>query len=125
MKGPGKKIIAVLFEVIPISGFKEEYLNISRRIQPELEKINGFISVERFESLHQPGKLLSLSYWENVKALKEWKNSEAQRNALKREYLLKFSRLNIVEIISEIEMPAEKLKPKYRRQVKEFGRMPV
>ena len=54
--------IAVIFEVVPADGKKDEYLDIAASLKPELEKIRGFISVERFQSLTHPEKILSLSF---------------------------------------------------------------
>ena len=56
-------MIAVIFEVEPAEGHRQTYLDIAAGLRPELEQMDGFISVERFESLTQPGKLLSLSFW--------------------------------------------------------------
>lgn len=56
-------MIAVIFEVRPADGRKEEYLAIAARMRPMLEQMDGFISVERFQSLTDPDKLLSLSFW--------------------------------------------------------------
>ena len=56
-------MIAVIFEVIPAAGRKQDYLDIAASLRPELEKIDGFISVERFASLTNEGKILSLSFF--------------------------------------------------------------
>jgi heme-degrading monooxygenase HmoA len=72
-------MIAVIFEVWPASGRKEDYLGIAATLKPELEKIDGFISVERFQSLTDPGKLLSLSFWRDETAVKNWRNQEDHR----------------------------------------------
>jgi heme-degrading monooxygenase HmoA len=56
-------MIAVIFEVSPRDGRRQEYLDIAASLRPLLSRIDGFISIERFESLSEPGKLLSLSYW--------------------------------------------------------------
>jgi len=72
-------MIAVIFEVWPASGRKEDYLGIAARLKPDLEKIDGFISVERFQSLTDPGKLLSLSFWRDEDAVRAWRNQEEHR----------------------------------------------
>ena len=74
-------MIAVIFEVIPAEGKVQEYLNIAARLKPLLENIDGFISVERFSSLAEEGKLLSLSFWRDEKAIAEWRNIESHRLA--------------------------------------------
>jgi heme-degrading monooxygenase HmoA len=72
-------MIAVIFEVWPASGRKEDYLGIAAKLKPDLEKIDGFISVERFQSLTDPGKLLSLSFWRDEDAVRTWRNQEQHR----------------------------------------------
>jgi heme-degrading monooxygenase HmoA len=72
---------AVIFEVWPREGATAEYLDIAADLRPLLEKIDGFISIERFESLSQPGKLLSLSFWRDDQAIAEWRQLEAHRAA--------------------------------------------
>ena len=74
-------MIAVIFEVIPTEGKVQEYLNIAARLKPLLENIDGFISIERFSSLAEEGKLLSLSFWRDEKAIEEWRNIESHRLA--------------------------------------------
>jgi heme-degrading monooxygenase HmoA len=74
-------MIAVIFEVIPHPEHKAAYLDTAARLKPVLEKIEGFISVERFESLTQPGKILSLSVWRDEAALERWRNVEMHRHA--------------------------------------------
>lgn len=74
-------MIAVIFEVVPKEGKKEEYLNIAKALRPELDNISGFISIERFQSLVDPEKILSLSFWENEESVREWRNLTNHRNA--------------------------------------------
>ena len=74
-------MIAVIFEVIPAEGKVQEYLNIAAKLKPLLENIDGFISIERFSSLAEEGKLLSLSFWRDEKAIEEWRNIESHRLA--------------------------------------------
>ena len=74
-------MIAVIFEVIPASGRKQDYLDIAASLRPELEKIDGFISVERFASLTNEGKILSLSFFRDEAAVIAWRNLEAHRGA--------------------------------------------
>jgi heme-degrading monooxygenase HmoA len=77
-------MIAVIFEAIPADGKLEEYLAIAAVLKQELIKIEGFISIERFQSLSDPDKVLSLSFWADEKAVQEWRNVEMHRNAQKR-----------------------------------------
>ena len=74
-------MIAVIFEVIPAPGRKQEYLDLAASLRPALEKIDGFISIERFESLTNPGKVLSLSIWRDDEAVKHWRELEGHRIA--------------------------------------------
>lgn len=74
-------MIAVIFEVIPAPGRKQEYLDLAEKLRPELEKMDGFISIERFESLTNKGKMLSLSIWRDEDAVKRWRQFEGHRVA--------------------------------------------
>lgn len=74
-------MIAIIFEVIPAPGRRQEYLDLAAQLRPELERQDGFISVERFASLSNEGKLLSLSYWRDEEAVKNWRRVEAHRLA--------------------------------------------
>jgi len=74
-------MIAVIFEVIPAKGKKDQYLSIAADIRPLLDQIDGFISVERFKSLSNPDKILSLSFFEDEQAIRQWRSLEAHRGA--------------------------------------------
>lgn len=74
-------MIAVIFEVYPAKGKVDEYLDIASELKPLLEKIDGFISIERFSSLIEEGKVLSLSFWRDEEAINEWRNLETHRLA--------------------------------------------
>lgn len=74
-------MIAVIFEVLPISDRHQEYLEIAAILRPTLEQMPGFISIERFESVTQPGKILSLSFWKNEESVRAWRNLELHRQA--------------------------------------------
>ena len=65
-------MIAVIFEVVPREGRQQAYLDAAAALRPELERIDGFVSVERFQSLTTPGKLLSLSFWRDEEAVARW-----------------------------------------------------
>lgn len=66
-------MIAVIFEVEIAEGQRKAYLDIAAELKPLLQEIDGFLSVERFESLMQPGKLLSLSFWRDETAVQNWR----------------------------------------------------
>ena len=72
---------AVIFEVEPETARRQDYLDIAARLRPELERIDGFISVERFQSLTQEGKILSLSFWRDEEAVVRWRRHEQHRDA--------------------------------------------
>ena len=72
-------MIAVIFEVWPAEGRRQNYLDLAAALRAEVEGIDGFISVERFESLTRPGKLLSLSFFRDEEAVAEWRNRRAHR----------------------------------------------
>jgi heme-degrading monooxygenase HmoA len=74
-------MIGVIFEVWPQAGHRQNYLDIAAALRPQLEKIDGFISIERFESLTEPGKILSLSFFRDETAVAAWRNLEAHRRA--------------------------------------------
>ncbi|MEP7206687.1 MAG: antibiotic biosynthesis monooxygenase [Casimicrobiaceae bacterium] len=74
-------MIAVIFEVWPAEGRAGEYLDIAAALKPRLQAIDGFVSVERFQSLTEPGKYLSLSVWRDEAAVANWRSVEAHRAA--------------------------------------------
>lgn len=74
-------MIAVIFEVVPAEGCTDEYLARAAALREELEAMDGFLGVERFQSLTTPGKLLSLSFWRDEASLGRWRNREAHREA--------------------------------------------
>ena len=72
-------MIAVIFEVWPRAGQEQAYLDAAASLRAQLETMDGFISIERFGSLSQPGKILSLSFWRDEAAVAAWRNAEAHR----------------------------------------------
>lgn len=74
-------MIAVIFEVWPAAGRMDEYLSIAATLKERLQQIDGFISVERFTSLTDPQKILSLSFWRDEEAVRRWRAHEAHRTA--------------------------------------------
>ncbi|MEO0329553.1 MAG: antibiotic biosynthesis monooxygenase [Pseudomonadota bacterium] len=74
-------MIAVIFEVHPAEGKMESYLDIAAQMRPMLEQIDGFISIDRFQSLTEPTKLLSLSFFRDEEAVKNWRTLTAHRAA--------------------------------------------
>lgn len=74
-------MIAVIFEVWPAEGKASEYFDLAASLWSDLGKVDGFISVERFESLTTKGKYLSLSFWRDEEAVRAWRNLDQHRNA--------------------------------------------
>ena len=96
-------MIAVIFEAIPHEGRKDAYLDAAARLRPLLEKMDGFISVERFESLTQPGKILSLSMWRDEAAVRQWRNVEEHRRIQEagRKAIFKDYRLRVAQVLRD------------------------
>lgn len=74
-------MIAVIFEAVPAKSRRDAYLGLASDLRPLLDGIDGFISIERFQSLADPNKLLSLSFWRDEAAMKEWRNGAEHRAA--------------------------------------------
>jgi heme-degrading monooxygenase HmoA len=74
-------MIAVIFESVPAAGQQSAYLDIAASLRADLEAVDGFISVERYESLTTPGKLLSLSFFRDETAVAAWRNRPRHRGA--------------------------------------------
>ena len=74
-------MIAVIFEVTPAEGRTQDYLDAAASLKPLLAGIDGFISIERFQSLTDPDKVLSLSFWRDEECLARWRQLEAHRAA--------------------------------------------
>ncbi|MEM7237778.1 MAG: antibiotic biosynthesis monooxygenase [Pseudomonadota bacterium] len=72
-------MIAIIFELEPADGKREAYLDHAATLRPMLMEMDGFLSVERFESLSIPGKLLSISFWRDEAAVAAWRNHEVHR----------------------------------------------
>ena len=96
-------MLAVIFEVVPAPGRKQEYLELAAQLRPELEKIDGFISVERFASLTNEGKLLSLSFWRDEEAVARWRRHEQHREAQRagRGGIFKNYRLRVAAVVRD------------------------
>jgi len=96
-------MIAVIFEVWPTAAGKREYLEMAADLRLLLDKIDGFISIERFESLSEPGKILSLSFWRDERAIEAWRKLEEHRTAQTkgRTYIFKDYQLRIADVIRD------------------------
>jgi heme-degrading monooxygenase HmoA len=96
-------MIAVIFEVWPKPEHRQEYLDIAAKLRPLLNEIDGFISIERFESLTEPGKILSLSVFRDEDALAQWRQLAEHRaaQAKGRGYIFKDYRLRIAGVVRD------------------------
>ena len=110
-------MIAVIFEVTPKPGMKDPYLDMAAEMRPLAEAIDGFISVERFQSLTTPGKLLSLSFWRDEAALEEWRKLAAHRRAQTagRNRLFDDYRLRVAGVIRDYGMTRREEAPEDSR----------
>lgn len=99
-------MIAVIFELQPADGQRDAYLGLAASLKPLLEEIDGFISIERFQSLADPQKLLSLSFWRDEEAVQQWRNLEPHRLAQSkgREKVLADYRLRVAEVMRDYGM---------------------
>ena len=77
-------MIAVIFEFTPAQGRFPDYMAEVAELKPELDKAEGFISLERFESITTPGKYLSLQFWCDEECVKKWRNLQQHREAQKK-----------------------------------------
>ena len=110
-------MIAVIFEVVPHVGRKHEYLGLAAELRQLLDGIDGFLSIERFESLSEPGKILSLSFWRDEEAVRNWRKQEAHREAqaagsndIFRDY-----RLRIAHVVRDYSMTEREQAPEDSR----------
>ncbi len=103
---------AVIFEVEVKSSGKEEYLAIASKLKEQLVKIDGFISIERFQSLVNDGKILSLSFWENEESIRNWKANfdHMQAQAKGRENLFKDYHIRIAKVERDYTMENSEFK---------------
>ena len=99
-------MIAIIFEVWPAEGRKGEYLDHAKRLRAELEQIDGFISVERFESITEPGKMLSLSFFRDEEAVQRWRNHAEHRatQTAARAGIFKGYRLRVASVLRDYGM---------------------
>ncbi len=96
----------VIFEVQPRPGREKDYLDVAQSLRAELEQIEGFISIERFASLYNEGKLLSLSFWRDEAAVQRWRahtqHREAQRRG--REEIFADYRIRVATVVRDYGM---------------------
>jgi heme-degrading monooxygenase HmoA len=110
-------MIAVIFEAWPHADHRSDYFDLAAALRPALEEIDGFISVERFESLTEKGKILSLSFWRDEEAVAHWRNLEQHRaaQAKGRGGIFRDYRLRIASVLRDYGMERREEAPKDSR----------
>lgn len=110
-------MIAVIFEVWPREGKAAEYFDLAASLNSDLGKIDGFISVERFESVATKGKFVSLSFWRDEEAVRAWRNLQSHRmaQAKGRKEVFADYRLRIASVIRDYGMKERAQAPKDSR----------
>ncbi|HET7229401.1 MAG TPA: antibiotic biosynthesis monooxygenase [Longimicrobium sp.] len=116
-------MIAVIFEVEPHAGCTQAYLDIAAELKPLLAEIDGFISIERFQSLADPGRILSLSFWRDEAAVAQWRRLEAHRAAQVRgrTELFRDYRLRIAHVVRDYGMTPRAQAPADSRAFHDHG----
>ncbi|EPC01548.1 hypothetical protein L861_16890 [Litchfieldella anticariensis FP35 = DSM 16096] len=96
-------MIAVIFEAVPTPTQRQRYFDIAAELKPLLDDIEGFISIERFQSLNDPDKLLSLSFWRDETAIEQWRRLEQHRAAQRagRSSIFENYRLRIAHVVRD------------------------
>lgn len=96
-------MIAVIFELWPATDQQPTYFDLAIQLRPELDRIDGFISIERFESLATQGKYLSLSFWRDEAAVQAWRNRDMHRAAQSqgRSGVLANYRLRVAQVLRD------------------------
>ena len=107
-------MITVIFEVWPAENKANQYLDIAASLRQDLEKIDGFISIERFESLTTKGKYLSLSFWRDEEAVRTWRNQDKHRMAqyMGRNGIFANYRLRVASVLRDYGMHERAQVPK-------------
>ena len=96
-------MIAVIFEAQPKPGQQQAYLDAAAVLRPLLKDIDGFLSIERFESLTTPGKILSLSFWRDEETVRQWRNLEQHREVQRagRSSIFEQYRIRVAEVVRD------------------------
>ena len=112
-------MVVVIFEALPAKGKGAEYLDIAAGLKPELNKIEGFISIERFQSITNPEKVLSLSFWRDESSIQQWRNIELHRQAQAkgRKTIFDDYRLRVATVIRDYGMTEREQVPQDSRLI--------
>lgn len=111
-------MIAVIFEVLPGEGQQQAYLGTAAALRPLLQEIDGFVSIERFQSLAEPRKVLSLSFWRDEEAVRRWRTLEAHRLAQEagRGGVFEDYRLSVAQVVRQYGMESREQAPEDSRR---------
>ena len=114
-------MIAVIFEVWPKSDHRQDYFDLAADLKPIQQTIDGFISVERFESLPEKGKIQSLSFWRDEAAVQAWRNTTEHRRtqAKGRARIFENYRLRVASVMRDYGLTERDQAPKDSRGVHE------
>jgi heme-degrading monooxygenase HmoA len=106
-------MIAVIFELTPAPGRKQEYLDLAAGLAAELKDRDGFVSIERSESISNPGRFVSLSFWRDEEAVRKWRNLQQHREAQAKGRAGIFSayRLRVARVLRDYSMDSRKEAP--------------
>ena len=112
-------MIAVIFEVQPHPEHRQGYLDWAAELRPQLEQMEGFLSIERFQSLTDPGKILSLQFWRDEECLARWRNLEAHRaaQAAGRSTMFRDYRIRIAAVIRDYTLEERAQAPEDSRRL--------
>ena len=112
-------MIAVIFEAVAREGQRDAYLDAAARLRPLLLEMDGFVSIERFESLTQPGKILSLSFWRDEEAVRRWRNLEPHRavQAEGRAHIFAQYRIRVASVLRDYSLEEREGAPQDSRRV--------
>ncbi len=112
-------MIAVIFEVEPHAKHKQQYLDIAASLRPQLEQIDGFISIERFQSLSDENKILSLSFFRDEQAVKDWRTLQSHREAQSkgRENIFRDYRIRIASVMRDYSLNERDEAPSDSREI--------
>jgi heme-degrading monooxygenase HmoA len=106
-------MIAVIFELTPAPGRKQEYLDLAAALASELKERDGFISIERFQSISNPERFVSLSFWRDEEAVRKWRNVQKHREAQAKGRAGIFSayRLRVAQVLRDYSMNSREEAP--------------
>ena len=112
-------MITVIFEFTPVAGRFPEYLKLVETLKEDLAKAEGFIGLERFESITSKGKYVSLQYWQDEESLRKWRNLQKHREAQKkgRAGIFESYRICIASVIRDYAMDRRDQVPEDSRSV--------